>query len=80
MSRFKALERRCADGTRPYRRGERERIVALTPQGNRIHYAEAANGYWDASRIRNVRVPREGHRSRIRSARAFNEEITAFAP
>jgi non-heme chloroperoxidase len=59
--------------------GERERIVALTPQGDRVHYAEAANTYWDVSRIRNVRVPREGHSYHVRSACAFNEEIIAFA-
>ena len=53
--------------------------LALTPQRDRVHYAEAANGYWTSSRIRNVRVPREGHCYHIRSAGAFNEEITAFA-
>lgn len=33
----------------------------------------------NAVRIRNVRVPREGHCHHVRSAGAFNEEIIAFA-
>ena len=36
---------------------ERERTMALTPQGDRIFYAEVLNGYWAGNRIRNVRVP-----------------------
>jgi non-heme chloroperoxidase len=58
---------------------ERERIMALTPQGDRIFYAEVLNDYWAASRIRNVRVPREGHCYHVRSADDFNKHITAFA-
>jgi hypothetical protein len=58
---------------------ERERIVAVTPQRDRVHYAEAANAYWNASRVRNVRVPREGHCYHVRSAGGFNEEIIALA-
>ena len=53
--------------------------MALTPQGDRIFYAEILNGYWDASRIRNVRVPREGHCYHVRSADDFNKRIAAFA-
>src|ERR1700733_10179996 len=58
---------------------ERERIMALTPQGDRIFYAEVSNAYWAATRIRNVRVPREGHCYHVRSADDFNKHITAFA-
>jgi hypothetical protein len=46
--------------------------MALTPQSDRIFYAEVLNGYWAASRIRNVRVPREGHYYHVRSADDFN--------
>jgi non-heme chloroperoxidase len=58
---------------------ERERIMALTPQGDRIFYAEVLNEYWAASRIRNVRVPQEGHCYHLRSALDFNKQIAAFA-
>jgi hypothetical protein len=34
---------------------ERERILALTPQGDRIFYAEVLNSFWAASRIRRFR-------------------------
>ena len=61
------------------RDAERERIMALTPQGDRIFHAEILNGYWDASRIRNVRVPREGQCYHVRSADGFNKHIAAFA-
>jgi hypothetical protein len=59
---------------------ERQRMMALTQQGDQIFYPEVLNGYWDASRIRNVQVPREGHRYHVRSADGFNKHIAAFAP
>jgi hypothetical protein len=58
---------------------ERERVMALTPQGDRIFYAEVLNAYWAASGIRNVRVEREGQRYHVRSADDFNKQIAAFA-
>jgi hypothetical protein len=58
---------------------ERKRIMALTPQGDRIFYAEVLNDYWAVSRIRNVRIPREGHCYHVRSADDFNKRIVAFA-
>jgi hypothetical protein len=53
--------------------------MALTPQGDRIFYAEVLNDYWAVSRIRNVRIPREGHCYHVRSADDFNKRIVAFA-
>ena len=58
---------------------ERERIMALTPQGDRIFYAEVSNTYWAAARIRNLQVQREGHCYHVRSADEFNKHVLAFA-
>jgi pimeloyl-ACP methyl ester carboxylesterase len=58
---------------------DRQRLMALTPQGDRIFYADVSNAYWAASRIRNVRVQREGHCYHLRSADDFNQQVAAFA-
>jgi non-heme chloroperoxidase len=58
---------------------DRQRLMALTPQGDRIFYADVSNAYWAASRIRNVRVQREGHCCHLRSADDFNQQVAAFA-
>jgi hypothetical protein len=36
--------------------GERERIVALTPQGDRVHYAEAAGSETFACRVKGIAI------------------------
>ena len=68
---------------------ERERTMALTPQGDRIFYAEVLNGYWAGNRIRNVRVPvkdtkiadgsRAGSGSSLPRAMVFRERVPKCA-
>ena len=58
---------------------ERERIMALTPQGDRIFYVEVLNEYWAASRIRNVRVPVKDTAITCAARTIFNKRIAGFA-
>jgi non-heme chloroperoxidase len=57
----------------------RARIMAVTPQGDRLFHAEVQNRLWSEARVANVEVPQEGHGYMWRNPTEFNVRLAEFA-
>jgi len=59
--------------------GERARVCAVTPQGDRVFRAEMLNRFWDEARVANTRVAAEGHAFMLRNPEGFNALLANLA-
>jgi non-heme chloroperoxidase len=57
----------------------RERIVAVTPQGDQLFHAWVQNGLWAEADVRNLEVALEGHGYMWRNPVAFNAQLIELA-
>ena len=57
----------------------RERITAITPQGDRLFHASVQNRLWSEARIANFEIPLEGHGYMWRNPAEFNARLAGIA-
>ena len=57
----------------------RERVTAVTPQGDRLFHAQVQNRLWAEAGVANVEVPLEGHGYMWRNPADFNARLVALA-